>query len=263
MVVFRRCKRHGLTMIQVMVVLAILALLLGILLPLIARLRSAAAGAQSQNNLRQLVLAMHNFNDANRQLPPAVGPFPANSANKGTIFFYLLPYIEQDNLYQKAAGNVWNNGVAGTPLPLLLNPKDKSAPPDNRYLGWLATTNYAANWMAFKDGGSSLPMTFQDGTSNTFAFTERYQMCQGHPCGWAYASLYYWAPIFAYYSQGRFQSAPSDDNCDPALAQSIDPAGINVAMADGSSRLISNAISPQTWWLACDPNDGMPLGADF
>jgi len=260
-------RRNGLTLISLLVVLAILALLLAFLLPAVVRVRGAASGTQSSNNLRQMVLAIHNVNDTYKKLPPVVGNFPAQDRDKkGTLFFHILPFVEQANIYQQAQGDVTKNGTYSIRIPLYSFPQDKSAPPDNLYKGWLATTSYAANWMVFgntEGGSASIPASFPDGTSNTFAFTERYQMCHGNPCAWGYSSLYYWAPMFGYYSKGKFQHLPSQEECDPALAQSLEPGGIQVAMADGSSRMISDRLSPQTWWLATDPADGMPLPADF
>jgi prepilin-type processing-associated H-X9-DG protein len=51
--------------------------------------------------------------------------------------------------------------------------------------------------------------------------------------------------------------------CDPARAQSPHPGGINVCMGDGSVRFVSSGISAATWASACDPQDGVPLGADW
>jgi hypothetical protein len=110
---------------------------------------------------------------------------------------------------------------------------------------------------------ASIPQTFQDGTSLTIAFTERYQMCNDNRCAWGYPELYYWAPMFAYYSEGKFQVRPAADQCDPALPQSIHPEGIHVAMGDASVRNVSPTISPQTWWYACTPAGGETLGKDW
>jgi hypothetical protein len=110
---------------------------------------------------------------------------------------------------------------------------------------------------------ASIPRTFRDGTSNTIAFAERYQMCNGTPCAWGYSSVYYWAPMFAYYSKGKFQNAPKQENCTPALPQATDRAGIQVAIADGSARTVSENISSETWYNATDPADGNLLGPDW
>jgi type II secretory pathway pseudopilin PulG len=256
-------KRRGLSLISLMVVLAILGLLLAMALPVIIRVRNAATRMKSMNNVKMLGLGVHEFYDANKQFPPTVGSLPnAKPATQGSLFFYLLPYIEQNNLYAQAGGNVWKNGTYGTVIATFLSPEDKFAPPGNLYKDWLATSNYADNWLVFKDGGTRFA-NITDGTSNTIMLAERYQMCQGHPCAWGYSSLYYWAPMFAYYSKGKFQATPTPAECDPALAQSLDVAGIQVGMCDGSVRVISDRVSPQTWWYACGPADGQILGADF
>ena len=258
-------------MIELLVILGILLFLLGFLVPVVQRVRSAASRSQSLNNLKQLALALHATNDVYKKLPPVVGSFPVMNEKKGTLFFHILPFIEEVNVYQEAEGDVTRKGRLGGPaysmiIPTFLNPKDKSAPPNNRYKGWLATTSYAANWMVFghTDGGTaSIPRTFPDGTSNTLVFAERYQMCNGSPCAWGYSSLYTWAPMFGYYSKGKFQNAPTQEQCNPELPQAIDPAGIQVALADGSARLIHERISSETWWNAIDPADGNPIGQDF
>lgn len=78
--------------------------------------------------------------------------------------------------------------VAGTVVPIFLDPQDKTSPADRIYQDWLATTNYAANWLMFRD----CDMTFvgiPDGTSNTIMFTTRYQVCGDVPTAWAYNRL--------------------------------------------------------------------------
>lgn len=259
-----RLPRPGLTLIELLVVLAVLFFLAALLVPAVFRVRRAAARTQSINNLKQIGLATINFADTYRgRLPPIVGPMPGQPNTHGTLHFFILPYVEHTPLYQKADGQVGKNGVYGTPVPVYLHPEDKTAPPGNRYKAWLATTNYPGNWLAFKLGDRRFPASFPDGTSNTLMFAERYQMCNGDPCAWGYASLYYWAPVFAYYSRARFQTAPAQDECDPALAQGNDADGMNAGFADGSVQFLSNRVSPRTWALLCDPSDGQPVGNDF
>lgn len=257
------CRRAGLTLIELLMLLGLLLFLLAFLLPAVFQVRLAAGRTQSINNLKQMVLSLHNFNDVYKQLPPTVGTFPANSNNQVTLHFLVLPFIEQDNVFKLAEGNVWNKSTYATPIQVFMNPQDKSAPANGVYDGWLATTSYAANWMVFKQGGASIPRTFRDGTSNTIVLTERYQVCNGQPCGWGYASLYYWAPMFAYYSKAKFQMMPSQEQCQPGLAQATQRSGIQAALGDGSVRMVADLISPLTWHCACDPADGMVLGNDW
>jgi prepilin-type N-terminal cleavage/methylation domain-containing protein len=256
----RQRAPRGFTFIELLVVLAILGFLLAFLVPVIYQVRQVASRAQSLNNLKQLGLAVHNSIDTyGGKFPPIVGKI---GNGNGTIHFHLLPFLDQDNLYRSAGGEVWKNGVNGTVIPLLLNPNDASAPPGNQYKNWLATTNYAANWLVFKQGETTFA-NIPDGTSNTLMFAERYQMCNETPTAWGYPALYTWAPMFGYYSQARFQTTPKQNECDPTLPQSLSPAGIEIGMCDGSARVISNNISPQTWWFLTDPADGNVLGADF
>src|SRR6516225_3994020 len=100
----RRCR--GFTLIELLVVIAIIAILIGLLVPAVQKVREAAGRIQSANNLHQMGLACHNYNDTVGQLPPAIGWYPAyqTGAAGGTTHFFLLPYIEQDTLYQKSYG---------------------------------------------------------------------------------------------------------------------------------------------------------------
>lgn len=253
-----RCRR-GFTVMQLILLLGFLAFAFSFALPLIARARQAAAQAQSQNNIRQIMIAVHSFSDTFQRLPPALG---AVQQAEGPLFFHILPFVEQQALYQRAESKVWNAGAYSVSIPTYLNPQDKSAPPGNVYKGWLATANYAASWPVFSDKGGTLN-DISDGLSNTIGVTERYQMCNGQPNAWGYPSKYYWAPIFGLYSKARFQVAPPQERCNPMLPQSIEASGIIVGMCDGSSRAISERCSSHTWWLAVDPRDNNPLGDDF
>jgi type II secretory pathway pseudopilin PulG len=266
-------SRHGFTLFQLLVVLALLAILLGLLLPAIEKVREAASRAQSQNNLKQIILAMHNANDTYGKLPPLAGPFPANDGD-GTFFFYILPFIEQDNVYKSAfdgkAYSIWTNEVYKILIKTYLSPADRSGGKEPLHDGWLARSSYAANFQVFGDrknntlnGSPKIPASFPDGLSNTIAFAERYQECGGDPCGWGYTAGTTWAPAFMYLSHARFQTTPSAESCDPTLAQGIHRGGINAGIADGSVRFLASSISPQTWWYACTPDGGEVLGADW
>ena len=108
-----RQHRGGFTLVEVLVVFAIIAILLGLLLPAVQKVREAANRAKCQNNLKQLGLAVHNHHDAHNQFPKGSRndrPLVL-SAPRTTYMIELYPYLEQENTYRR-----WNpNVVAGTP----------------------------------------------------------------------------------------------------------------------------------------------------
>jgi hypothetical protein len=250
-------RRNAFTLIQILIVLALLLFLLAFLIPAVARVREAAARTQSFNNLKQMVLGCHSFFDVHKHLPPTVGVVGAGYF--GTVHYHLLPFVDMGDLYEKSARAVWL--VNGQRVSIFLNPRDLSGGPNNKFEDMLATANYAANWLVFKTGENGLLVP--DGTANTLMFAERYQICNGTPTAWGYPALTTWAPMFGYYSHGKFQAAPTQADCDPTLPQSIRPDAIQVAMVDGSSRYVSSSISPETWWYVTDPADGNVLGNDW
>src|SRR5438445_13732450 len=92
---FARNRRRGFTLFQLLVLLALLALLFSLLLPAIAKVRQAAGRSQSQNNMKQIGLACHNYFAVHNKF------CPGNDANNFSTTAYLLPYIEQDNLFKQ------------------------------------------------------------------------------------------------------------------------------------------------------------------
>jgi prepilin-type N-terminal cleavage/methylation domain-containing protein len=207
---WRRLKR-GFTLIELLVVIAIIAILIGLLLPAVQKVREAAARAQSGNNLHQMALAVHNFNDHSGYLPPAIGwhPQPVPPATDvsggihGTAFFFLLNDLEQDNIfkssYQQGSSqggySTWTQGGGTLNYPweipngiyayradtlsrqanrvkTFVGPGDPTADNDT----WsLTSVSYLANVRVF-DGRRRIDQ-IPDGTSNTLLFAEGYQSC--------------------------------------------------------------------------------------
>ena len=90
--------RHGFTLVELLVVAAISAVLIGLLLPAVQRVRNAAARRQCCNNLKQIGLALHNYSDARGSLPPGnevVAP-GAMSPIRSNWAINLLPFLEME-----------------------------------------------------------------------------------------------------------------------------------------------------------------------
>jgi len=85
-------------------VIAIIAILIGLLLPAVQKVRDAAARTQCMNNLKQHGLALHSYHDANQALPQGFSPYTSAAPYEGawTWMAYILPYIEQDNVWRQA-----------------------------------------------------------------------------------------------------------------------------------------------------------------
>src|SRR5262245_50619796 len=117
----RRSSRRGFTLIELLVVIAIIAILIGLLLPAVQKVREAAARTTCINNLHQLGLACHNYASSLGVFPPGsvvspntTNPMAANTAGPpvdgpyvGGLAF-LLPYIEQDNIYKLIPQNLFD-----------------------------------------------------------------------------------------------------------------------------------------------------------
>ncbi|QDT03728.1 hypothetical protein K227x_21130 [Rubripirellula lacrimiformis] len=89
----RQFNRQGFTLVELLVVIAIIGVLVGLLLPAVQAAREAARRMSCQNNMKQIVLACHNYESATQQLPAAWSQ-PAMTGDGWSTQARLLPYIE-------------------------------------------------------------------------------------------------------------------------------------------------------------------------
>ncbi len=204
-------RKRGFTLIELLVVIAIIAILIALLLPAVQQAREAARRTQCKNNMKQIVLALHNYLDTtagilprgvNHQSGPACCCVTDNGQYAHTIHTMLLPYIEQSSLYSKidfskTANHANNATVRATPVAAFVCPSSKVvgdplygahnypfAGTDHGYAtcGIHGTDRgagaFASRWGLRNEGTNAIQQNgmrlsnFIDGTSNTIVVSE-------------------------------------------------------------------------------------------
>jgi prepilin-type N-terminal cleavage/methylation domain-containing protein len=292
--------RRGLTLLEVLVVIAIIAVLLALLVPAVQSVRVRALLTQSNNNLRQIGLAFHAIADNHNGELPGCVPARGTPYRKDPLVS-LLPFLEETNVYNKynslslVRANRYSYRMQ---VAVYLNPLDRSFgslnpnfdPFEARDLPKLSVSSYALNEQFF--GARPRLALATDGLSQTIWLSEHYGWnCNGTTFFYTLLLANLWTPFqpptFAHtMADGRpspgdyypittgnppqsaaeggvtFQMTPSMTDCDPRLPNASYSGGLQVALGDGSVRILAPSISPLVFWGAVTPNKGEVISLD-
>ena len=251
--------RAAFTLIELLVVIAIIAILIGLLLPAVQKVREAASRMKCQNNMKQLALALHNYENANGALPPSRLQIGSTAAGRSWTAV-ALAYVEQDSvgkqinlnaLWNDNTGNPSNLTLAGNTFSVFVCPSvpGRKAPPsgpaqgpaDYGSVNAIRRVFYTSNNIAAPDAtASEWPGALQkqvavkftsitDGTSNTILLGED----AGRPTNWA------WVP-----ASGRVQDIGTTKDgwgwADPNAGFSVDGTNLTTGATGGTAAMNKN-----------------------
>jgi type II secretory pathway pseudopilin PulG len=157
---------------EVLLVIAIFAVLVALLLPAVLEVRQVALRMQCDNNLKQITLALHNFAGDHDDCLPVINGASGSPNKHISVQWALLPYVEQGNTFLQSFSGADPFGRNRVPVKIFICPADPTIDLAHPFFA-SSVTSYAANAQVFV-GNPTLNRTFADGTSNTIIFAEHY-----------------------------------------------------------------------------------------
>jgi prepilin-type N-terminal cleavage/methylation domain-containing protein len=287
-------NRRGFTLIEILVVITIIAVLIGLLLPAVQRVREAANRTQCLNNLKQMGLALHSYHDAQSAFPPGYlyAPSPAGNARGHGWGAYLLPYLEQDALHKQISWNepIWhtaNQAPRRRHLAVFTCPTDPKAAGDFITMGTeeYAVGNYVASFGpgdmdddsddrrgVFSRNSRTRMADVRDGLSHTFFAGERVNgpFRGGIPHGNHYSYETTWIGAvreitdptddhghMVQFQTGHLPNALDSDDRDVSAAH---PQGAQFLMGDGSVHFLRENLRLSVYQALSTRAGGEPVG---
>jgi prepilin-type N-terminal cleavage/methylation domain-containing protein len=271
--------RSGFTLIELLVVIAIIAILIGLLLPAVQKIREAANRSKCSNNLHQIVLGAHNYESTYGVLPPGVmsaansNSFTFAAPNTGVLAF-LLPYVEQDNIYKLLFSaeprkfNVddttdlagwWTNGTYFTQAQTHI--KTYECPSDNPY----ASAGGNGTFITFFSGD---PLTFTGGyypnpTGNLFGRTDYVGSagCIGRQSGTDASSLFYGAYEGPFGNRTKNALGVMQDGTSNTILFSEALGGTDTGNRDFSIAWMGGSAFSLAWGTGPEPTQWYQIGS--
>jgi prepilin-type N-terminal cleavage/methylation domain-containing protein/prepilin-type processing-associated H-X9-DG protein len=255
--------RLAFTLVELLVVMAIIGILVALLLPAIQAAREASRRTKCLNNLHQMAIGMHEFHDAYGYFPPAF--LKPNNWGWGV---WILPFVEETNLFQSLNPNATPISVSSdttTPIQVFTCSSDPS-PPLHIFYSNYAKSDYAVSEQV-SDGSSKIRLKqITDGTSKTLMIGERDMENQagaiwaGRETTSGVASVIgrpTWLLNTKY--AGGATCCTTDTLCTRFAWSSLHPGGVNFALCDGSSRFFPETIESDPTQQTCNK----PIVANF
>ncbi len=280
-----RVRPTGFTLVELLVVIAIIGILVGLLLPAVQAAREAARRMQCTNNLKQLGLAVHNYADTFKVIPPLEVWKNGRTTNWGANVL-LMPFIEQSALHEAlnpqgdAIPNVSVQPLLATRIDGFICPSDPG-PDLNFAFNDYGKANYLPSqgvfWVPYNDSGYTQACrlaNITDGLSNTLLYGERFlgetpfrsvggiwagrSRTGGNVQAHGRAA---WPPNTPYAGDLDDISGTSDPLNTRTAYTSLHPGGVNITRCDGSVSFVSENVDSLTSYPSSSSTNFFRLAA--
>jgi len=284
--------RAAYSLLELIVVIAILAVMTGLLLPAVQKVRESANRLRAQNQIKQIQIAIHNHSAVHDGRLAALvhGDYYPDCT---IAFVNIMPFLEAD------AGKTYQYKYGELKAPQAFIYRNTDDPSYQAYPNRSGNCSFPLNFAVF-GYRPHFNSTFSDGTSNTFCLAEHYARCgtkanrtdfhthagpassyRVHPDLTdndgdliALEARHRW-PTFASDVDGdefpypnrpvptkTFQVKPKIEDCDPTIPQTPYSNSMLLGMMDGSVRSLARSVTPGAFWAAVTPAGGETLSLD-